>query len=221
VGAAANQGWLETLHVLTQNHYRGGDVDLSGRMMVEKAFAEMLAQLSSQHGATEAPKWAAALEALERFHRCGFYCCVTRMLDQVLRAGYLTVAQRFIGHRDESERRKYVAVATEHWDVALLRWLLANGTPIDTTSVFQLAVYRSLDLVEVAGYLSEAHRAQLFRKALSLRWLKMLKWMLENTRFHEDKSRATIRDAIKRASSDTVQWLCENLANGEARTWCI
>jgi hypothetical protein len=74
--------------------------------------------------------------------------------------------------------------------------------------------------VEVAGYLSEGDRVQVVCEAISKKWLKLL-WTLENTTFIDRSARSTVYDAIKQASSDTVQFLRENLTSAEGRKWCI
>jgi hypothetical protein len=83
--------------------------------------------------------WSEALESLEFYHGCGFYSCVSLILERALTRGYLPLVQRFVENRGVNEKREYVVVAAERSNVVFLRWMLANGTPIDTASAIQLA----------------------------------------------------------------------------------
>jgi len=71
------------------------------------------------------------------------------------------------------------------------------------------------------GYLSEGDRVELVGEAIrNKKWPKLVQWTLENTIFNDDSS-ATIRNAIRQAPSDTVQWLRENVPSAEARKWRV
>jgi hypothetical protein len=73
----------------------------------------------------------------EFFHGCGFYSC-----DRALQSGNLDLAQRLMVDHDASEQAKYVAMAVNNGDMAFLRWMLANGAAIDSSSAIQLAPKR-------------------------------------------------------------------------------
>jgi hypothetical protein len=167
--------------------------------------------------------WAEALESLTLFHSGGFYTSVALMLERALRRGYAPLVQQFIRHRDASEQCKYVNVAAKRRNVVLLRWLLGNGTPIDINAAIEAGTDRhSVAYVDVAGYLSEGDRVELICQAVANeKYHKLLQWALENTSFREESSRTTIRNAIMEASTDTVQWLRENLTETAARAWCV
>jgi len=230
LGAAMRQGRLATLLVLVRNYWyplfgEAGRLDSVG-----KAFNEILTQLSNQHATPKSPLWKEALGSLESFHRCGFYSCVSRMLDQALQRGFMFLVQQLMENRDSNVKREYVSAAAKSRSVVFLRWMLRNGTPIDRSSAIQLAtkhssveyMYAYLDYLDVAGYLCERDRVQVVCKAITKdKWRRLLRWMLKNTSFNDESSRATIDNALKQASSSTVKWLRENLTNTEARKWCI
>jgi hypothetical protein len=217
LGTAARQGWLKTLQVLELNYQcdRGlwGGLD-----EVCKAFDNKLTQLSHQHATPVSSSWAKALEALETFHALGCCSYVSTMLERALLRGFQPLVRQFMELRDAGEKRHHVAlVAGKYGNVVLLRWLFATGVPIGTSFANEIAT----EHVEVAGYLSEGDRVQAVCTAITKKWHKLLQWTLENTRFNDDSSRATIAKAVKQAPSDTVKWLRENLTNAEARKWCL
>jgi hypothetical protein len=213
VATAAKRGWLQAQLVLLEHHHEWDNLEVVGR-----AFDETLAQLSCQHAASDSALWTETVETLERFHSKRLYSCVSLMLERALRRGYLRLAQRFVRYRNASERCKYVQVAAQHRNIVLLRWMLANGTPIDTSAAIGVGEDRSsFAYVEVAGYLSESDRVQLVCEATRKTKLrKLLQWTLENTNFSGGGSRDAIRKAIREASTDTVQWLRENVTETAA-----
>jgi hypothetical protein len=218
---AVRKGWLETLHVLMKIFKRNYGL-WCGLDAVRKAFDIKLTQLSYRHAIPASSLWREALDSLERFHSCGFFSCVSVMLDQALRRGYIALVQLFMRHRGADEERKYVAVAAHDHHVVLLRWLLESGTPIETDSVIEVGSYLpGGEYFEIAGYLSESDRAELVCRAVWRGCHTLSRWMLENTVFNDASSRAIICTAIEQAPSDTVQWLRDNLTNAVARTWCV
>jgi len=225
LGVAMRQGWLRALLVLMQK-YPNPEVGAGiwGRLnTIVKAFDKLLSQISYQYATPTSLLWTEALESLKLFHSSGLFGCVSLMLGQALQRGYQKLAQQSIEHRDENERCKYVAIAAKRWNVVLLRWLLANGTPIDKFSAIQLATEHSFsEYAEVASYLSEGDRVQVVCEAITERkWSKLLQWTLKHTSFIDDNASATVCDAIKHAPNGTVQWLRENLSDAETLEWCV
>jgi hypothetical protein len=116
LGAAARQGWLQTLRLLMQNYYHDdGEVGWYGLNAVSRAFDDLLAKLSSYHATPTSSLWGEALESLERFHSSGFYSCVSVMLQRALLQGYLTLAQQFI------------QITSKKW-AKVVQWTLENAS---------------------------------------------------------------------------------------------
>jgi hypothetical protein len=222
LGAAARQGWLRALLVLLQNYPRYHKDENVDYDTVEDAIEKILTQMALEHATPASPLWAEALESLEGFRSCEFSLCAPLMLERALKRGFLPLVQQFMGGRDAEEKRNYLDVAAMSSNVVLLRWLLAKGTPIDKYSAKYLVSERSnVPYFEVVGYLSEGDRVELVCEAAAEKRHRLLRWTLENILFSDDSSRTTIYNAIKRAPSDTQQWLREHLTNPEARKWCL
>jgi hypothetical protein len=221
LGAATRQGRLKARLTMMMNNHRHDEIMSRQELhAVGKEFEETFPQPSYQHVAPGSLLWAEPKATLELFHRGRLYSCVCEMLERALRRGCLAIAQGFIRHRSAIARSKYVQVAARRRNSVFLRWMLANGTPIDRSAAIQLAAACCFEeYVEVVAYLSEVDRVQIVRQAITeKKWCTLLHWTLKNTSFNEASSRAAVDNAIKHAP---VQWLRENSSSTEARRWRV
>ncbi|CAI5722746.1 unnamed protein product [Peronospora farinosa] len=217
LGAAAKEGYAKVAIALMQHHSR------MFRRGIYMCIWGLLNQLSNQGATPASPLWNEILKMLELFHGDEFIAGVITLLELALQRGYLVMARQFFEHRSEQEKCQYVAIAADHNDIVLMRWLIENGAPLSVHTSISLAsdhVFRK-QCVEVTWWLSESDRVVVIRNALQNNVRKLLLWVLDNTVFKDETSRNAIQSALTRADNVTVHWLCDNLSNDDARSWCF
>ncbi|CAH0491296.1 unnamed protein product [Peronospora farinosa] len=217
LGAVAKEGYAKVAIALMRRH--------SGifRRGMYSCFLRLLNQLSNEGDTPASPLWNELLRMLEIFHSDECSAGVITLLDLALQRGYLVMARQFFDRRSEQEKCQYVAIAADHNNIVLMRWMIENGAPLSVHTAISLASSHVIDrrYVEVTWWLSESDRVVVIRIALENNVRKLLLWVLHNTVFEDVTSRNAIRSALTRADNVTAHWLCDYLSNDDTRSWCF
>ncbi|RMX66010.1 hypothetical protein DD238_003165 [Peronospora effusa] len=206
LGAVAKEGYAKVAIALMQRH--------SGifRRGMYSCFLRLLNQLSNEGDTPASPLWNELLRMLEIFHSDECSAGVITLLDLALQRGYLVMARQFFDRRSEQEKCQYVAIAADHNNIVLMRWMIENGAPLSVHTAISLASSHVID---------RSDRVVVIRIALENNVRKLLLWVLDNTVFEDVTSRNAIRNALERADNVTAHWLCDYLSNDDTRSWCL